>query len=146
MIIDVLNGPNLNLLGTRQPEVYGTTTLSDIKRLCTDKAEALGVDLRFSQTNHEGALVDQIHAAGQTASGIVINAGAYTHTSVALHDALASVALPVFEVHLSNIHAREPFRHRSYISPVATGLICGFGPIGYVYALDALVEMLRSTS
>lgn len=144
MIIDVLNGPNLNLLGQRQPEVYGTLTLADIEALCAEKARALDVTVRFSQTNHEGELVDQIHAARGTASGIILNAGAYTHTSVAIHDAIASVDLPCIELHLSNIHAREEFRHKSFVSPVATGLICGFGAAGYGLALEALAGLLRS--
>jgi 3-dehydroquinate dehydratase-2 len=144
VIIDILNGPNLNLLGTRQPEVYGSTTLSDIEDLCTSKARELDVSIRFSQTNHEGVLVEHIHAARGTAAGIILNAGAYTHTSIAIHDALAAVELPCVEVHLSNIHARESFRHRSFVTPVATGMICGLGASGYVLALEALVGMLRS--
>ncbi|OAN71475.1 type II 3-dehydroquinate dehydratase [Sulfitobacter sp. EhC04] len=136
----ILNGPNLNLLGTRQPEVYGATTLADIEKICTDAAAALGLDLSFVQSNHEGALIDAIHAAKGVHGGIVLNAGAYTHTSVALMDAIASVELPVVEVHLSNIHAREAFRHHSYIAPVAIGQICGFGAKGYLMALDVLSE------
>ncbi|MEM8581696.1 MAG: type II 3-dehydroquinate dehydratase [Pseudomonadota bacterium] len=146
MIIDILNGPNLNLLGIRQPEVYGSTTLQDIEALCAEKAQILGLDIRFAQTNHEGELVDLIHKARGTADGIILNAGAYTHTSIAIHDALASVELPCIEVHLSNIHAREPFRHRSYVTPVATGLICGFGALGYAMALDAVAGMLPTAS
>lgn len=146
MIIDILNGPNLNMLGTRQPEVYGSTSLEDIEKLCMEKARSLGVEIRFSQTNHEGELVESIHASRGAVSGIILNAGAYTHTSVAIHDALASVELPCIEVHLSNIHAREPFRHKSFISPVASGLICGFGAASYVLAMDALVGMLRPDS
>ncbi len=138
----ILNGPNLNLLGTRQPEVYGATTLADIEKICADAAAALGLEVAFLQSNHEGALVDAIHAAKGVHGGIVLNAGAYTHTSVALMDAIASVELPVVEVHLSNIHARETFRHHSYIAPVAIGQICGFGAKGYLMALDALSERL----
>ena len=138
----ILNGPNLNLLGRRQPEVYGHTTLADIEALCRAHASAIGVDLVFAQSNHEGALVDAIHEAAGRHDGIVLNAGAYTHTSVALMDAISSVALPVVELHLSNIHAREPFRHQSYIAPVAVGQICGFGARGYVLAMDALLDLL----
>ena len=139
----ILNGPNLNLLGTRQPEVYGKTTLADVEALCREKAKTLGFDVAFEQSNHEGALIDLIHAAKGKHAGIVLNAGAYTHTSIALMDAIASVELPVVEVHLSNIHAREEFRHRSYIAPVALGQICGFGAQGYLMALDALKVHLK---
>ena len=139
----ILNGPNLNLLGTRQPEVYGKTTLADVEALCREKAKTLGFDVAFEQSNHEGALIDLIHAAKGKHAGIVLNAGAYTHTSIALMDAIASVELPVVEVHLSNIHAREEFRHRSYIAPVALGQICGFGAQGYLMALDALKARLK---
>ncbi|WP_286759131.1 MULTISPECIES: type II 3-dehydroquinate dehydratase [Sulfitobacter] len=139
----ILNGPNLNLLGTRQPEVYGKTTLADVEALCREKAKTLGFDVAFEQSNHEGALIDLIHAAKGKHAGIVLNAGAYTHTSIALMDAIASVELPVVEVHLSNIHAREEFRHRSYIAPVALGQICGFGAQGYLMALDALEAHLK---
>jgi 3-dehydroquinate dehydratase-2 len=139
----ILNGPNLNLLGTRQPEVYGKTTLADVEALCREKAKTLGFDVAFEQSNHEGALIDLIHAAKGKHAGIVLNAGAYTHTSIALMDAIASVELPVVEVHLSNIHAREEFRHRSYIAPVALGQICGFGAQGYLMAMDALKAHLK---
>jgi len=134
----ILNGPNLNLLGTRQPEVYGHTTLADIEASCRSHAQSLGLEIAFAQSNHEGEMIDMIHAAKDQHMGIVINAGAYTHTSVALMDAIASVDVPTVEVHLSNIHARESFRHTSYISKVAVGMICGFGPHGYIMALDAL--------
>ena len=139
----ILNGPNLNLLGTRQPEVYGKTTLADVEALCREKAKTLGFDVAFEQSNHEGALIDLIHAAKGKHAGIVLNAGAYTHTSIALMDAIASVELPVVELRLSNIHAREEFRHRSYIAPVALGQICGFGAQGYLMALDALKAHLK---
>lgn len=134
----VLNGPNLNLLGTRQPEVYGKTTLADVEAACRDHGAAKGIDIACFQSNHEGAMIDAIHAAKGTHRGIVLNAGAYTHTSVALMDAISSVELPVVEVHLSNIHAREAFRHKSFIAPVAIGQICGFGLQGYLMAIDAL--------
>jgi len=134
----ILNGPNLNLLGTRQPEIYGETTLADIRKACEDHALGLGVNVSFEQSNHEGVMIDHIHAANGTHNGIIINAGALTHTSVALMDAIASIDLPTVEVHLSNIHARESFRHLSYISRVAIGQICGFGAQGYLMALDAL--------
>lgn len=138
----VLNGPNLNLLGTRQPEVYGRTTLRDVETACTDHGSRLGCTVECIQSNHEGVLIDAIHAAKGVQNGLILNAGAYTHTSVALMDAIASVELPLIEVHLSNIHAREPFRHKSYIAPVAVGQICGFGAHGYILALDALNEHL----
>jgi len=132
----ILNGPNLNLLGTRQPDVYGATTLADIEQMC--RAHAPECEISFEQSNHEGALIDAIHAAKAQQDGIILNAGAYTHTSVALRDAISSVELPCVEVHLSNIHARESFRHRSHIAPVALGQIAGFGATGYVLAIDAL--------
>jgi 3-dehydroquinate dehydratase-2 len=134
----ILNGPNLNLLGTRQPEVYGRTTLADIEAACRAHAETRGIVLDFVQENSEGAMIDHIHAARGRHDGIILNAGAYTHTSVALMDAISAVALPVVELHLSNIHAREEFRHRSYIARVALGVICGFGAAGYPLAIDAL--------
>jgi 3-dehydroquinate dehydratase-2 len=138
----ILNGPNLNLLGTRQPDVYGATTLADVEAMCAKTAAKLGLAVTFAQSNHEGVLIDHIHAAKGVHDGIILNAGAYTHTSIALMDAISSVELPVVEVHLSNIHARESFRHKSYIAPVAVGQICGFGAKGYLMALDALSERL----
>lgn len=134
----VLNGPNLNLLGTRQPEVYGSTTLAMVNENCEAHADKLGMQVTCLQSNHEGELIGAIHAARGVHDGIVLNAGAYTHTSVALRDAISSVELPVVEVHLSNIHAREEFRHTSHIAPVALGQICGFGAQGYLLALDAI--------
>ena len=138
----ILNGPNLNLLGTRQPEVYGRTTLADIEALCATEASLFGMTTAFAQSNHEGQLIDLIHAARGTHAGIILNAGAYTHTSVALMDAISSAAVPLVEVHLSNIHAREPFRHKSFIAPVALGQICGFGATGYALAIRALAAHL----
>lgn len=138
----VLNGPNLNLLGTRQPEVYGSVTLDDIQVMCEAHVASRGIQLEFAQSNHEGAMVDQIHAAKGVHAGIVLNAGAYTHTSIALHDAIASVEVPTVEIHLSNIHARESFRHTSFIAPVALGQIAGFGAQSYTLGLDALIDHL----
>ncbi len=139
--VHILNGPNLNLLGTREPEIYGADTLDDIEARCAARAAELGVELTFAQTNSEGGLVDLIQAAHRAEAAIILNAGAYTHTSVALHDALKSrPGATVVELHLSNPHAREPFRHRSYIAPVATGVIAGFGARGYLMALDAVAD------
>ncbi|MCT8160461.1 type II 3-dehydroquinate dehydratase [Pseudoruegeria sp. SHC-113] len=141
----ILNGPNLNRLGRRQPEVYGRTTLADIEAMCREAHESETLGLRFFQSNHEGALVDAIHAAQDDGvDGIILNAGAYTHTSIALMDAIASVELPTIEMHLSNVHARESFRHVSYISKVCVGVICGFGAHGYVLAIEALRQKLAS--
>ena len=144
MNILILNGPNLNMLGLRQPEVYGRTTLSEIEALCHDTGAELGVDIGFAQSNHEGALIDQIHAARGTQDGLIVNAGAYTHTSVAIMDAVASSEVPTIELHLSNVHARESFRHTSYLAKVSIGLICGFGPNGYPLAIKAMVDHLKS--
>ena len=139
----VLNGPNLNLLGTREPDIYGASTLKDVETLCSQTGTELGLRVDFRQSNHEGVLVDWIHEAVEKAQGIVLNAGAYTHTSIAIHDAIRAVApLPVVEVHLSNIHAREPFRHVSKVAPHALGMICGLGPIGYTLALQALAARI----
>lgn len=140
----VLNGPNLNLLGQRQPEIYGTTTLADIEALCRATAARLGIDLVFHQDNSEVALIEHIHAARGVQDGIILNAGAYTHTSIALMDAISSAEVPAIELHLSNIHAREEFRHRSYIARVAVGVICGFGAKGYELAIEAMVAHLVS--
>jgi len=139
----VLHGPNLNLLGQREPEVYGHDTLADIDARLRGLAEKSGASLESFQSNHEGALIDRIHAARGVADGIVINPGGLTHTSVALRDALAAVEIPVIEVHLSNVHAREPFRHTSYVSGIARGVICGLGALGYELALRAFLEAPR---
>ena len=138
----ILNGPTLNLLGKRQPEVYGRTTLADIEDSCRKHVAASDTSLAFFQSNHEGALIDEIHASSEVYDGLILNAGAYTHSSIALRDAVSSIDLPLVEVHLSNIHAREPFRHLSHIAPVAIGQICGFGPLGYQLAIDALLHHL----
>ena len=142
MRIAILNGPSLNLLGTREPEIYGTTTLADIEARLRDVAGELGVDIEFLQSNHEGVLIDGIQGMRGTADGAIINAGAYTHTSLALRDALASVSLPFVEVHLSNIYAREPERRRSLLASSARAIICGFGAYGYELALRGLVASL----
>lgn len=140
----VVHGPNLNLLGTREPEHYGRTTLADINRTLATLADAAGVALEAFQSNHEGALIERIHAAReQQVRAIIINPAAYTHTSVALRDALAGVAIPFVEVHLSNVHAREPFRHHSYFSDLAIGVICGLGHEGYRLALEYLLNKIN---
>lgn len=140
MRILILNGPNLNMLGTREPEIYGHQTLDDIKGLCLEKAAALGWQIDFRQSNHEGELVDWIQEAVGKVDGLIINAAAYTHTSVAIHDALKLHTVPIIEVHLSNPKEREPFRHHSYIEPLATAIIAGKGAQGYVLALEALTD------
>jgi 3-dehydroquinate dehydratase II len=140
----VLNGPNLNLLGARDPAVYGLDTLADIEARCLARAADLGLAIEFRQSNHEGQIVDWIQEARESADGIVLNAGALTHTSVAILDALAASELPVVEVHLSNIFRREPFRHHSYVSLAATGVICGLGAQGYELALDAVAALIEN--
>ena len=146
----ILNGPNLNLLGTRKPEVYGTTTLADVEKLCADAAAKLGLDVDFKQSNHEGQLIDWIHETGAAVKagesiGAVFNPGAFTHTSVALHDAIEGASLPVIECHISNVHKREEFRHHSFISPVASGIIVGFGVHGYVLAIQGLHQLSQAS-
>lgn len=137
----VLNGPNLNLLGTREPEIYGKDTLDDIRAKCEAKAAALGFAIDFRQSNHEGELVAWIQEARTTAQGLIVNAGAFTHTSIAIHDAIKGIAVPVIEVHLSNPHAREHFRHTSYVAMAAKGSISGFGAASYALALDAAAAL-----
>ena len=141
----VLNGPNLNLLGQREPAVYGSATLADVETLCRETGARLGVEVECLQSNHEGALIDALHAAGQGVKageviGVVFNPGAYTHTSVALHDAIKGAEVPLVEIHISNVHAREAFRHHSYISPAAAGIVVGFGVDGYRMAIEGLVR------
>jgi 3-dehydroquinate dehydratase II len=138
----VLNGPNLNLLGTREPQTYGHATMKDLERLCGERAKLHKLDLEFRQSNHEGDLIDWIHeAAAKKAAGIVLNAGGYTHTSVAIRDAVAAVTIPVIEVHISNIFARDHFRHHSHIAPVAKASLCGFGIEGYGLAIAGLAAL-----
>jgi 3-dehydroquinate dehydratase-2 len=142
----VLNGANLNLVGVREPAIYGVETLEDIRRRTEARARALGLEVDFRQANAEGTLVDWIQEAREAAAGIVINAGAYTHTSIAILDALNAAGRPVIELHLSNVFRREPFRHTSYVSPAAHGLICGFGPKGYELAMEAMADLLGSAA
>ncbi len=138
----VLNGPNLNMLGIRDPKTYGSQTLGDVEAMCTAEGEKLGLTVQCRQSNREGELCEWIHETYGKMDGIIINPGAYSHTSVAIRDALSAVAIPTIEVHLSNIHAREEFRHHSYVSAVSVGVICGLGATGYRLALEALAERL----
>jgi 3-dehydroquinate dehydratase-2 len=140
----ILNGPNLNLLGVREPETYGNETLADIEEACLERAAALGLAIDFRQSNHEGQLIDWIQEAREASDGIVINPGGYTHTSVAILDALRAATLPIIEVHISNIFRRERFRHRSYVSLAATGVICGLGSQGYLLALEAMARLVAA--
>jgi 3-dehydroquinate dehydratase-2 len=142
--IYVLNGPNLNLLGSREPEVYGKETLDDLRQRCERKAKDLGLSVDFRQSNHEGELVAWIQEARTEASGLIVNAGAFTHTSIAMLDALLACPVPIVEVHLSNIFTREPFRHQSYVSKAAKGVICGFGGLGYELAVEALAATISA--
>ncbi|WP_306253918.1 type II 3-dehydroquinate dehydratase [Parvularcula sp. IMCC14364] len=141
----ILNGPNLNLLGVREPAVYGHDTLSQIEERCIARASAKNLMIDFRQTNTEGELIDWVHEANGGAQALILNAAGYSHTSVALHDALKACAIPKIELHISNIHAREAFRHKSMVSPVVTGLICGFGTDGYVMALDAAARLIEKS-
>jgi 3-dehydroquinate dehydratase-2 len=146
--ITVLNGPNLNLLGTRKPEVYGRTTIADVEAICREEAGGLGLDVEFHQSNHEGRLIDLIHALGPEVSsgaslGAVYNPGAHTHYSYAIRDAIEGASVPVIEIHISNVHAREEFRHHSVISPMAKGIVVGFGVYGYVLAIRGLHQLAK---
>lgn len=142
----VLNGPNLNMLGKREPAIYGSTTLADVEALCRDAGASMGLDVTCRQSNHEGELIDWCQDARETMGGIIINPGGLTHSSVALRDALTASEVPVIEVHISNIHAREAFRHHSYVSAVAVGTICGLGVMGYQLALEAMADILKGTA
>ena len=147
MKILLINGPNLNLLGTREPAKYGHTTLPEVEAMVREEATRLGAELATFQSNHEGAIVDRIHAARtEGVAGIVINPGAYTHTSVAIRDAFAGTTIPFAEIHVSNVHAREPFRHHSYLSEIAAGIVIGFGVEGYVLALRGLVKKVAAAA
>ena len=140
----ILNGPNLNLLGTREPEKYGNTSLENVKSLCNEKCISNELDLHFFQSNFEGEIIEEIHKANNNACGIIINAGALTHTSIGILDALTMFDGPKIEIHITNVYAREDFRHKSFISEVATGIICGFGSFGYILAIDALARLIDS--
>ncbi len=142
--IYILNGPNLNLLGTREPEIYGRMTLADVKSMCKERAKSRGLKIFFEQSNNETQIIDWVHQAIDDADGIIINPAAFTHTSVAILDALKNVPAPLIELHISNTHQREPFRHHSYVTQAATGLILGFGINGYVMAVDAMANMLEA--
>lgn len=143
--IAILNGPNLNLLGTREPDIYGTQTLQDIEDAAGEHAGKLGVEVDFRQTNHEGQMVDWIQEIRNNTAGLIINAGAYSHTSIAILDALSAYSAPIIEVHLSNIYRRESFRHHSYISKAAHGVICGLGAQGYLLAIDGLTNLIKNS-
>jgi 3-dehydroquinate dehydratase-2 len=140
----VLNGPNLNLLGMREPEIYGRATLADIEKAVGERAKTHGLQIVFRQSNHEGELVDWIQEARTKASGVIVNPGAYSHTSIAIYDAFKALDKPIVEVHLSNPHQRESFRHRDYVSQVAKGVIVGLGLSGYLFALDAIADLVKS--
>lgn len=141
--IIIINGPNLNLLGTREPEIYGKENLSDIKALCEAEGKKLGLEIDFRQSNSEGELVNWVQEGGKNFAGLIVNAAAYTHTSIAIMDALLAIKKPIIEVHLSNIFKREEFRHHSYVSPAAAGVICGFGSNSYVLAINAIKELIK---
>lgn len=142
-LVYVLNGPNLNLIGTRQPEIYGYTTISDIEKECKETGAKLGLGIDFRQSNHEGIIIDSIHEARNKAAGIIINPAAFTHYSIAIMDALYACSFPIIEVHFSNVHKREEFRHLSYISKVATAVLAGFGAHGYSLAVEHMAHLLK---
>lgn len=139
----ILNGPNLNMLGTREPHIYGATTLAQVEEMCAKRAKDFGYAIEFKQSNHEGQIVDWVHAAINGAAGIIINPAAYTHTSVAILDALSMFKGPIIELHISNVHRREPFRHHSYVSQTATAIMCGFGVKGYPLAVEAMAGLIE---
>lgn len=144
MLIHIFNGPNLNLLGQREPEIYGTASLAQIEKRCVQTAKSLDAKIDFRQTNHEGQMLDWIHEVANESSGLILNAGAWAHSSIALHDALKNFMPPIIELHLSNPYAREHFRHHSYVAPIATGSICGLGAQGYMLAIKAMSIISRS--
>ncbi len=146
LMLYCLNGPNLNLLGTREPEIYGTDTLTDIEKMTNKSASDLGAKLVFRQSNHEGELIDWIQEARTKASALILNAAAYTHTSIAIHDALKTLDIPIIELHLSNPHSREPFRAKSYVAPCAHGVIAGFGSAGYRLSVEAAITLVNKRS
>ena len=139
----ILNGPNLNLLGTREVRIYGNRTLKEIESMCHKRAQKLGLATRFEQSNDEGSLIDLMQEEADNVSGIILNAAAYTHTSLAMADTVSAIGLPVIEIHLSNVYARESYRHYSYLAPVSAGVICGFGAMSYLLALDAMKDLLE---
>ena len=143
-VIDILNGPNLNLLGEREPEIYGPESIDDIHKLTEDFAKSKNAEIIFKQTNHEGELIEMIHDARKKSDGLIINPAGYTHTSVAIYDALLSLNIPIVEVHISNIYKREKFRHSSYVSMAANSVISGFGIDGYIFALESMLKSIKN--
>ncbi len=143
-VIDILNGPNLNLLGEREPEIYGSESIDDIQKLIEDFAKSKNTEINFKQTNHEGELIEMIHDARKKSDGLIINPAGYTHTSVAIYDALLSLNIPIIEVHISNIYKREKFRHSSYVSMAANSVISGFGIDGYIFALESMLKSIKN--
>ncbi len=143
-VIDILNGPNLNLLGEREPEIYGSESIDDIQKLIEDFAKSKNAEINFKQTNHEGELIEMIHDARKKSDGLIINPAGYTHTSVAIYDALLSLNIPIIEVHISNIYKREKFRHSSYVSMAANSVISGFGIDGYIFALESMLKSIKN--